>query len=59
MIRSAFSNEQREKELVGKEQHRAIAKDMAKKSIVLLKNKDGILPLSKNTKDNCRTLARW
>ncbi len=45
-----FSNTQREAELVGNIQHRAIAKDMAKKSIVLLKNKDGLLPLSKNTK---------
>lgn len=45
-----FSNTQREAELVGNIQHRAIAKDMAKKSIVLLKNNNGLLPLSKNTK---------
>jgi beta-glucosidase len=45
-----FSNTQRETEMVGNEQHRAIAKDMAKKSMVLLKNNKGLLPLSKSTK---------
>jgi beta-glucosidase len=45
-----FSNTQRENELSGNAQHRAIAKDMAKKSIVLLKNNNSLLPLSKTTK---------
>lgn len=45
-----FSNTQRETELSGNAQHRAIAKDMAKKSIVLLKNNNNLLPLSKTTK---------
>ncbi|MCS3800652.1 beta-glucosidase BglX [Niastella sp. OAS944] len=45
-----FSNTQRETEMVGNAQHRAIAKDMAKKSIVLLKNNNSLLPLSKTTK---------
>jgi beta-glucosidase len=45
-----FSNTQRETELTGNAQHRAIAKDMAKKSIVLLKNNNSLLPLSKTTK---------
>lgn len=45
-----FSNTQRETELSGNAQHRAIAKDMAKKSIVLLKNNNSLLPLSKTTK---------
>ncbi|HEY1201718.1 MAG TPA: glycoside hydrolase family 3 N-terminal domain-containing protein, partial [Niastella sp.] len=45
-----FSNTQRETELSGNAQHRAIAKDMARKSIVLLKNNNSLLPLSKTTK---------
>jgi beta-glucosidase len=45
-----FSNNQRETDMVGNAQHRAIAKDMAKKSIVLLKNQNGLLPLTKTTK---------
>lgn len=45
-----FSNTQRETEMVGNEQHRAVAKELARKSIVLLKNNNGLLPLSKNTK---------
>ena len=45
-----FSNTQRETELSGNAQHRAIARDMAKKSIVLLKNNNNLLPLSKTTK---------
>jgi len=45
-----FSNTQRETELSGNAQHRTIAKDMAKKSIVLLKNNNSLLPLSKTTK---------
>ncbi|OQP44485.1 glycosyl hydrolase [Niastella yeongjuensis] len=45
-----FSNAQRETDQVGIPQHREVAKDMARKSIVLLKNEKGVLPLSKNTK---------
>lgn len=45
-----FSSPQREAELVGNPQHRAVAKEMAQKSIVLLKNEKALLPLSKNTK---------
>jgi beta-glucosidase len=45
-----FSNAQREAATVGIPQHREAAKDMARKSIVLMKNEKGVLPLSKNTK---------
>ncbi|AEV99183.1 glycosyl hydrolase [Niastella koreensis] len=45
-----FSNVQRETATVGIPQHREVAKDMARKSIVLMKNEKGLLPLSKTTK---------
>ena len=45
-----FSNRERETANVGIPQHREVAKDMARKSIVLMKNEKGVLPLSKNTK---------
>jgi beta-glucosidase len=45
-----FSNPQRETANIGIPQHREVAKDMARKSIVLMKNEKGLLPLSKNTK---------
>ena len=45
-----FSNEEREKEALNDPQHKAAARDMAKKSIVLLKNENDLLPLSKNMK---------
>jgi beta-glucosidase len=45
-----FCNTQREADLVGNARHRAVAKEMAQKSIVLLKNEKALLPLSKNTK---------
>ncbi|WP_282122115.1 glycoside hydrolase family 3 C-terminal domain-containing protein [Algibacter mikhailovii] len=37
-------------QVVNSELHRAIAKEVAEKSIVLLKNKNNILPLKKNTR---------
>lgn len=42
-----YSDPERQKRLVYTEEHRAIARDMAKRSIVLLKNESGLLPLSK------------
>lgn len=45
-----FSDAQRETAMVGIPQHREVAKDMARKSIVLMKNEKGVLPLSKTTK---------
>lgn len=45
-----FCNEQREKQQWNNAQHLDAAKDMAKKSIVLLKNEKQLLPLSKQTK---------
>jgi beta-glucosidase len=45
-----FSNAEREQKEMYNPQHGLIARDMAKKSIVLLKNENHLLPLSKNTK---------
>lgn len=45
-----FSNEEREKAQWNNAEHRKIEREMAKKSIVLLKNEKQILPLSKQTK---------
>jgi beta-glucosidase len=45
-----FSDEKKEKSELNSNQNRAIARDMAKKSIVLLKNETQILPLSKSIK---------
>ncbi|RTL60804.1 MAG: glycosyl hydrolase [Sphingobacteriales bacterium] len=45
-----FSNEEREKAQWNNTEHRKIEKEMAKKSIVLLKNDKQTLPLSKQTK---------
>ncbi|MFZ1528766.1 MAG: glycoside hydrolase family 3 N-terminal domain-containing protein [Ferruginibacter sp.] len=45
-----FSNAAREKAAMNNPAHMQAARDMAKKSIVLLKNENKILPLSKNTK---------
>lgn len=45
-----FSNEQREQQALNNPQHRVIARQMAEKSIVLMKNEKNILPLSKNIK---------
>ena len=44
-----YSDTDRESELIYTGEHRAIARDIAKRSIVLLKNDKDILPLSKNT----------
>ena len=41
---------EREKTLVLNKEHRAAARDVARKSIVLLENKDNLLPLDKNIK---------
>lgn len=48
-----FSNAQREQRETNNPQHALAARDMAKKSIVLLKNENHLLPLSKNI----RTIA--
>ncbi len=45
-----FCNDEREKKEMNNPDHRKAALDIARKSIVLLKNKDQILPLSKQTK---------
>ncbi|MGM5469556.1 beta-glucosidase BglX [Flavobacteriaceae bacterium LMO-SS05] len=45
-----YCNEDREKNEVYTQEHLAIARDVAKKSIVLLKNETKLLPLSKNIK---------
>jgi len=45
-----FSNAEREKALVGHATHRQAAREMAAKSIVLLKNDKQLLPLSRATK---------
>ena len=45
-----FSNKQREEQQRNNSANLAIAEDMAKKSIVLLKNERQVLPLSKQTK---------
>ncbi|WOD44941.1 beta-glucosidase BglX [Hwangdonia lutea] len=42
-----YCNEQREKDNVYSKENLAIARDVAKKSIVLLKNENNVLPLSK------------
>ena len=44
-----YSNEQREKETIGKPEFKEASRDVARKSIVLLKN-TGVLPLSKTIK---------
>ncbi|MBL6447925.1 beta-glucosidase BglX [Fulvivirga sp. 29W222] len=43
-----YCNEAREKETIGCEEHRQAVLDMAKKSIVLLKNEGHLLPLKKD-----------
>src|SRR5690606_2740799 len=43
-----YLDEQREKEVVGNPAHNEAVLDMAKKSIVLLKNENNLLPLNKN-----------
>jgi beta-glucosidase len=45
-----FSNEEREKKVLNSVENRDAARDMAKRSIVLLKNDKQLLPLSKNLK---------
>jgi len=45
-----YSDIKREKELVYSKENRAIAREVAKRSIVLLKNENQLLPISKNTK---------
>ena len=63
-----YSNEQRESELVGKEEHLDLAEEAALKSIVLLKNENEVLPLDKKLKlavigplaaDNDSPLGNW
>ena len=45
-----YSNQEREQAALNNPEHRKAARDIAAKSIVLLKNEKNILPLSKNTK---------
>lgn len=45
-----FSNEQREKQVLNKPEHQAAARDMGRKSIVLLKNQHNLLPVSPSVK---------
>ncbi len=45
-----YIDETREKETMLKPEHRALAREVATKSIVLLKNENGLLPLSKSLK---------
>jgi len=45
-----FCNAEREKKEMNDPQHALAGRDMARKSIVLLKNENHLLPLSKNTK---------
>lgn len=45
-----FSDPRREKAVLARPEHRLAARDMAAKSIVLLKNEQGLLPLSRQTK---------
>ena len=45
-----YFNKEREESLINHPDHHAAALDMAKKSIVLLKNTDNLLPLAKNQK---------
>lgn len=44
----AYCDNEREEELLYNEKHQEIALDMAKRSIVLLKNEDDLLPLARN-----------
>jgi len=46
-----FSNEERERKLLGAPAHRQAALDMARKSIVLLKNENSLLPLNASVKN--------
>jgi beta-glucosidase len=45
-----FSNAEREKKVLNDPGHALVARDMARKSIVLLKNENNVLPLPKATK---------
>lgn len=45
-----FSNEAREERIIHDRNNRLVARDMAKKSIVLLKNENGLLPLARSGK---------
>ncbi len=44
-----YSDIERERNLIYSDEHRAIARDVAKRSIVLLKNNEGLLPISSST----------
>lgn len=45
-----YSDENREKEIIYKDSHLVDAQNMAKRSLVLLKNENNVLPLNKNVK---------
>ncbi len=49
-----YCNEEREKEVIMNEEHLEIARDVARKSIVLLKNENNLLPLDP---DKIKTIA--
>ena len=46
-----YCNENRERELLGHQDHQKAVLDVAKKSIVLLKNENGLLPLKREQKN--------
>ncbi len=64
-----YCSEKREKEFIGTEEHIEISRDIARKSIVLLKNKENLLPLDKKinklaiigplAKDKDAPLGNW
>jgi len=53
-----YSNEKREKELTYTKEHRMAARDVAKKSIVLLKNESNLLPLNPNKKATIAVIGK-
>ena len=44
-----YSDEEREASVIYTDEHRAVARDVAKRSVVLLNNENDLLPLSKST----------
>ncbi len=48
-----FCNPEREQKELNNPEHTIAARDIARKSIVLLKNQNHLLPLSKEHKNNC------
>ncbi|MGK0391583.1 MAG: beta-glucosidase [Maribacter sp.] len=52
-----YCSEEREKELIYHKDHKAAALDIAKKSIVLLKNEGNLLPLSKDNNESIAVIG--